>query len=735
MKFRILTFLLIFATSGAFAQITIQAARNLGVGATVTVNGVVLNGSELGSIRYIQDATAGIAAYSNALSGVNRGDSITITGVIKDYNALLEIDPVSSHTVISTGVSLPTPEVIIPDSLNEAREAELVRINNVTFTTNPGGTFSSNTAYNFTANGQTSSIYVRSNHPLIGQIVPSGAVDIVGICSQYSYSSPTAGYQLLCRDSSDIISSNSIAVVSPISLSNLTQTTFDLSWTTNMAGTSEVYYGSDESLGNHAAGTGTSTNHTYSFTSLSASELVYVRAFSVDGGDTAFAPIKPFITESASSGDIKVYFNSTVDHSVSSGTNAVVLPNAIDDTLIAYINRAQLSIDFTIYNFNPQNISNVATALNNAHANGVTVRVIFDGSANNIGIQSIDPGIKKIASPIASAYGIMHNKFMVFDAADVNNAIVWTGSTNLTDGQVNTDPNNVIIIQDKSLAIAYTIEFNEMFGSTTAIPNNSNAKFGPDKTDNTPHNFKINGMDVELYFSPSDGTNDKIISTIESASDNIRIATMLITRSDIAYALQDAVNNNSVDLKVLVNHENDCSSTVWGILSALLDTNLRDDQGMPGIMHHKFMVVDEGAFSDPILLVGCHNWSNAANNKNDENTLVIHSAALANIYYQAFSQRFKENGSVGIKYNEFSTEVNVYPNPTTDQINIDFTSENSGAAQIIIYDLSGRKVYSKNHNLSGNNNINISASSFTKGTYVLHIQSEGANFVQTIVVQ
>ena len=138
MKTIILSFVLMVFTLGINAQtITIDAARTLGVGATVTIKGIITNGDELGGIRYLQDATAGIAAYSSDLSTVNRGDSILITGTIKDYNQLLEIEPVTSFTVINTGNPLPTPEVITPIGLDESREAELVQIDDATFTTTP----------------------------------------------------------------------------------------------------------------------------------------------------------------------------------------------------------------------------------------------------------------------------------------------------------------------------------------------------------------------------------------------------------------------------------------------------------------------------------------------------------------------------------------------------------------------------------------------------------------------
>jgi hypothetical protein len=55
------------------------------------------------------------------------------------------------------------------------------------------------------------------------------------------------------------------------------------------------------------------------------------------------------------------------------------------------------------------------------------------------------------------------------------------------------------------------------------------------------------------------------------------------------------------------------------------------------IMHHKHLIVDHNALSsDPILWVGSHNWSTNANTRNDENTLVIHDANIANQFYQEF---------------------------------------------------------------------------------------------------
>ena len=126
----------------------IATARTQGEGATVTISGIVTNGNELGSpIRYIEDATAALAIYDPEVMGsINRGDSITVTGVLVDYNGLLEVQPVNDLTNHGSGYSI-TPQLITPNQIGEDTESELVSIENVVFE-NAGQVFSVGT-HNF----------------------------------------------------------------------------------------------------------------------------------------------------------------------------------------------------------------------------------------------------------------------------------------------------------------------------------------------------------------------------------------------------------------------------------------------------------------------------------------------------------------------------------------------------------------------------------------------------------
>lgn len=728
----------IFFCSILFAQTDIATARLQGIGATVTVSGIVTSGSELGVIRYLQDNTAGIAAYDTQLAGLNRGDSVSITGVLFDYNGLLELQPVTGFTVHSSGNAIPQPQLIIPTQIGEATEGELVRINNVTFQ-NAGQAITGNTSYTLNAGASTFVIYIRSGSPMIGQILPNGSIDLIGVSSQY-----ITDYQIIPRDYNDFIIPPTIQIISPITVSNIVNDGFKLSWLTDSLGSSQVRYGITPNLelGYISGGSNTST-HEVTITGLNPASIVYAKCFSVAGTDTAFSTLGIYATKSLSTGNIIAYFNSSVNNSVAITQNATQLFESIDDTLIAYIDRATQTLDITIYDFNLTNISNIAAAIDAAYNRGVAVRVISDGSlaATNTGIAAISNSIIKIPSPTGTNYGIMHNKFVVIDAfhSNPNKAIVWTGATNWQEGQINKDPNNVVIIQDQSLAKAYTLEFNEMWGSSGPIPSVTNSRFGPTKTDNTPHEFNIGGKRVECYFSPSDNVNNKLINTINSADNSMQFASMVITRFDIAQAITDKVTAG-VDAYGITHSS--VGTITWNDLVAGMAPGhmLANADSANSIMHHKYLIVDqENSTNDPLVWTGSHNWSNNANNKNDENTVIIHDQNIANQFYQEFYARFIENGGSIITGTKEQTGLSglIYPNPNnTNQLMLALANENANDKQIgiSIYNSIGQLKFEQSiDSQKGINSINIDISAFASGIYYITIKNNNNQITKKLI--
>ena len=92
-------------------------------GDTFAVSGVVTYKS--GSNYYIQDDTAGIVLYDNSLN-LNRGQKVTVSGGLADYNGLLELVKV---TVFGTEPgTLPEPKDVDIAGINDDVQAQLIKV-------------------------------------------------------------------------------------------------------------------------------------------------------------------------------------------------------------------------------------------------------------------------------------------------------------------------------------------------------------------------------------------------------------------------------------------------------------------------------------------------------------------------------------------------------------------------------------------------------------------------------
>jgi phosphatidylserine/phosphatidylglycerophosphate/cardiolipin synthase-like enzyme len=335
----------------------------------------------------------------------------------------------------------------------------------------------------------------------------------------------------------------------------------------------------------------------------------------------------------------------------------------------------------------------------------------------------------------------MHNKFVIIDAkhTNPNKAIVWTGATNWQDGQINHDPNNVVIFQDQSLAKAYTLEFDEMWGSNGPTPSLANSRFGPTKTDNTPHEFNIGGKRVECYFSPSDNVNNKLINTINSADNSMYFASMIITRFDLSQAITDKV---ALGVNAYGITHSAVGSLTWNDLVTGMQPGhmLANLDSANTIMHHKYLIIDqENNASDPQVWTGSHNWSNNANNRNDENTVVIHDQNVANQFYQEFYARFIAYGGNIVTNNKenISLEGSIYPNPNnTNQLILSFTNENimDNNTMISIYNSIGQlKSQQAINTQKGINIVNMDISNLASGVYYVTFKNINTQFTKKLI--
>jgi phosphatidylserine/phosphatidylglycerophosphate/cardiolipin synthase-like enzyme len=388
-------------------------------------------------------------------------------------------------------------------------------------------------------------------------------------------------------------------------------------------------------------------------------------------------------------GKIRVYFTRKVNTSVSSSSsnNAVYLNNKLNDTLVAYINRATTSIDFCIYDYSDDAVMTpVENAITAAYNRGVTIRWIYDSSevvsGLNTALAKLPSGVRKLGSPIAnSTYGTTY--------------------------QFNYCFNNVVIIQDQPLAQAYTTEFNQMWGSTLATYNKANSKFGVKKTASSTHTFTIGGSTVNLYFSPKDGTQTQIINALNTANTDLYFGIYTFSTTSLSAPII-TLHNSGIFTAGIVDSWSNGNTCVTNLTSALGSDFKIYTENNDTIYHNKFAIIDQSSpTSDPQVITGSHNWSAGANSYNDENTLIIHNTAVANMYYQEFYQNFIQVGGGALPIitaiNDITPvdgDVYIYPNPATEgvpvylKINPDL---NLNDASLVIYDMLGNKVKEISH--------------------------------------
>ncbi|HVN48994.1 MAG TPA: phospholipase D-like domain-containing protein, partial [Bacteroidota bacterium] len=718
----------------------------------VVVRGVVTVADELGGPSYLQDATAGISVFdSSVTNNVDPGDDVILFGKVSPYYNMFELNPCSLLQTVDQGVSVDTTVLTIsqiqaqPQNGVEPYECKLIRVNNIaSVATTSGSTATtwavtgSGTNYELVSGKDTLEVRISAKTNVANSSVPSGKFDVVGVLGQY-----TSYYQLIPRSFTDFILEGAgprITSGAPYE-SAMTSTSITLTWTTDAVGTSTVSYDTTISYTHVFTDTNAVTNHKITITGLMPATMYHVRLGSANTNGTTYTNDYLVSTASkTSTGTMNVYFNHSVNTVLAKGENAQYVE--ISSKLINRINAATYSIDVALYSLSGTVGANVAAALISAKNRGVKVRVI--GEADN---QSTSPwGTLKSAGitvifdtfdAINAGAGLMHNKFLIFDNRDTTSDTddwVWTGSWNATDDGNAADAQNVIEIQDKALANAYTTEFNEMWGSNTDTPNASTSRFGARKLDNTPHYFIINNTPVQLFFSPSDGTTAKIINTINKATNNIDFCLLTFTRSDIANALI-ALEKKGLKIRGVLSNNTDQGSVFDTLKNSGVDIFLKNNTDVSGFLHHKYGIIDAGTkASSQYVITGSHNWTSSAENSNNENTLIINNTRIANLYLQEFSNRYTAAGGndvlAGIETistlapKAFQLQQN-YPNPFNPATSIAYDVPLKTTVTLKVFDVLGRELVTlvQKEQSAGSYRVQFDASKFASGIYFYRLQA------------
>jgi len=273
--------------------------------------------------------------------------------------------------------------------------------------------------------------------------------------------------------------------------------------------------------------------------------------------------------------------------------------------------------------------------------------------------------------------GLMHHKFLVVDGRTV---IVT--SANFTPSDIHGDfgflgsrgnPNALLKINSSELASSFTQEFNLMWGDGSGKKPDS--QFGVQKSFRPAQQVKLEKTTVAVQFSPTSRTipweesvNGLIGKTLNRATASVDLALFVFSEQFLSTVLE-ARHQQGVKVRSLIEPDYAYKSYSEG-LDMLGVALAQSDQagnsgycrfevgntpwqqpiktvGVPQLpegdrLHHKFGVVDRRT-----VIVGSHNWSQAAGQNNDENLLVIDSQVVAAHFNREF-ERLYANAKLGL---------------------------------------------------------------------------------------
>ncbi len=208
---------------------------------------------------------------------------------------------------------------------------------------------------------------------------------------------------------------------------------------------------------------------------------------------------------------------------------------------------------------------------------------------------------------------LMHNKFCVFD-----NNIVLTGSLNPTERGNYYNNNNIVIIKSKYLAENYLDEFEEL----------KNNEYGSGKKVKYPM-ISLGNIKIESYFCPEDNCKLRVINALKAANHSIFFMTYSFTDEDIGNLLWNK-NYLGVNVKGILEKK---QISDYSRYDDLKEFSITDNNKY--IMHHKVFVID-----NKTVITGSYNPTKNANERNDENLLIIHDSKTAEKYIVEFNKLY-----------------------------------------------------------------------------------------------
>ncbi|HDG67627.1 MAG TPA: hypothetical protein ENG11_00580, partial [candidate division Zixibacteria bacterium] len=352
---------------------------------------------------------------------------------------------------------------------------------------------------------------------------------------------------------------------------------------------------------------------------------------------------------------IEVYFSQSVDTSLHIGIPPDGWNVRLDSLLAEYINSAEYSVDFCIYNVDEIVWEFLIPSISEAHSRGIKFRIILDYNIDYLEffdlLDSMDiPYILGLPSRK------MHIKMFLIDARDTDttNDVVIISSSNLTEHNLLLDANNTVVIHWHTLARELLGQFAIYWGDTGDFPNPDNADFSDDYPDTIEHILYGPDAVLEVYFSPQKNYNkERIYEILSSADYEMYFAINIFTRraEQFETIMQDFFYSGG-DLKGVFGHIG--TGQPYSVYKNMTGTSPDSEynweiyppvvvDGLPGEgdLHSKYLIGDaRHPDSDPFVLTGSMNWSYAGLHTNNECVLIIHNFEVAQKFLAEFATRY-----------------------------------------------------------------------------------------------
>ena len=351
----------------------------------------------------------------------------------------------------------------------------------------------------------------------------------------------------------------------------------------------------------------------------------------------------------------------------------------ITKLVVASIASAKQSIRAAVYDFNNPDIT---YALIQAKRNNpqLDIQVIAD-KANLTDTNSMIAVLEQNNIPvyIASAYTIMHNKFMVID-----NQSVEYGSFNYSTTAATRQANNAIWIDNSNIAASYTERWNEIRANqATSVYQTNQSQYSEQpydsgvnvvaspKTvingkqiygltlDNTDIDSVHNLVNTEsaiicpttmsalgakcltnyAYYSKGSNYQDSpFYQAINNAQQSIQIAIFTFTDKALVNDLI-AAKNRGVTVQVVADYSQGTQSYSTAGFEKLIQNGIevRINKSYE-LLHDKYMIIDGNTVE-----TGSYNYTASAQTKNAENYQIYHNNhALAQLYQQDWQAIFDQ---------------------------------------------------------------------------------------------